>query len=373
MTHWKSWRLALGAMSTRACCPRRNGRWPSTARSWPARRSATSRPARQPVRHLLLHQGRGGLSHLAAARRGRAPPDRPRRRAHPGVRARTARTSSPSSRCCCTRPGSRTRRWPLAAGTTVTPGSRRSRQWRLNWEPGTQVRVPPDLRALGARRAARARRRRSTSAPRCAAGCSTRSVSTRLGLGVPAAEQGDLARPVVVGEPPTAAEWEEVLGVPGFDLGEVTDDALVQLSRPEAVDGRRARWRRRLDCRRPRPLLPGAAARTRGELWDPAVLADAVGHVRNTFPDPQTGVPANRALSIVVAGDRRPGRDARLRPHASPRPRSATAAPAGRSPGPTPRPACRSCWLTNGLDRHLIRQWRRTAGIGSKAGAVAPT
>ena len=30
------------------------------------------------------------------------------------------------------------------------------------------------------------------------------------------------------------------------------------------------------------------------------------------------------------------------------------------------------CWFTNGLDRHLIRQWRRSAGIASKAGSVVP-
>ena len=27
-------------------------------------------------------------------------------------------------------------------------------------------------------------------------------------------------------------------------------------------------------------------------------------------------------------------------------------------------------WLTDGLDAHLLRQWRRTAGIASRAGRV---
>ena len=38
-----------------------------------------------------------------------------------------------------------------------------------------------------------------------------------------------------VGEPPTAAEWQEALGIDGFDVGEVTDEALVAVPRPEAL------------------------------------------------------------------------------------------------------------------------------------------
>ena len=84
-----------------------------------------------------------------------------------------------------------------------------------------------------------------------------------------------------------------------------------------------------------------------------------------------TGVPANRALSIVVAGD---DGKAAMRGWATPaRPgRSATTAPAARSRSPIPTTGVSFCWFTNGLDRHLLRQWRRTAGIASKAGAVVP-
>ena len=44
-------------------------------------------------------------------------------------------------------------------GTPTRDGARRSREWRLNWPVGSQVRVPPHLRPLGARRD-RARRHR---------------------------------------------------------------------------------------------------------------------------------------------------------------------------------------------------------------------
>jgi CubicO group peptidase (beta-lactamase class C family) len=38
-------------------------------------------------------------------------------------------------------------------------------------------------------------------------------------------------------------------------------------------------------------------------LWDPGVLADAKTNVRCTFADPMMGVPVNRSLGLVLAGD----------------------------------------------------------------------
>jgi CubicO group peptidase (beta-lactamase class C family) len=40
-----------------------------------------------------------------------------------------------------------------------------------------------------------------------------------------------------------------------------------------------------------------------GGLWKPDVLADATANVRNVFPDPMMGVPCNRTIGLVVAGD----------------------------------------------------------------------
>lgn len=242
-------------------------------------------------------------------------------------------------------------------------------QWRLNWEPGSRFEYHPTsahwvLAELIERLDGedfRAAIRRRVLEP---------LGLDRLGLGVPPAEQGDLARPELVGEPPTPEEWEAVLGVPGFDVGEVTDEALVQLSRPESVEAG----------------VPGGGAistaaalatfyqallHNPGELWDPAVLADATGNVRNTFPDPQTGVPANRALSIVVAGDDGKAGMRGLGHTVSPAAFGHNGA-GGQIAWADPASGISFVWLTNGLDRHHIREWRRTAGIASKAGVVAP-
>jgi CubicO group peptidase (beta-lactamase class C family) len=38
-------------------------------------------------------------------------------------------------------------------------------------------------------------------------------------------------------------------------------------------------------------------------LWNPSVLEDATSNIRCTFPDPLLGVPVNRTIGLVVAGD----------------------------------------------------------------------
>lgn len=240
-------------------------------------------------------------------------------------------------------------------------------RWRLNWEPGTRFEYHPtaahwvlaellervdgdDFRAVVRRRVLEP------------------LGLTRLQLGVPEDEQGDVARPTNVGEPPTAAEWEATLGVAGFDVGEVTDEALVTLGSPEGlalgVPGGGA-----VSTAADLARFYQALLRDEQGLWDPAVLADATGNVRNRHPDPQTGVPANRALSIVVAGD-----DGKAGMRGMGHTCSARAfghnGAGGQIAWADPETGVSFCWLTNGLDRHLIRQWRRSAGIASKAGSI---
>lgn len=256
---------------------------------------------------------------------------------------------------------------PLAAF-----GSRQARleafsRWRLNWEPGTAFEyhatsahwVLAELLAridgVDHREAVHRRVIEPLGLP-------------SLRLGVPEDQQGDIARPTVVGSPPTPEEWQEALGIPGFDVGEVTDEALVAIGRPAQVAA---------------GVPGGGAVSTAADLatfyqallhdpkglWDPAVLADATGTVRNTMPDRQTGVPANRALSIVVAGDdgRAPFRG--FGHTTSPRAFGHGGA-GGQIAWADPETGISFAWLTDGMDSHLIRQWRRTSGIASRAGSV---
>jgi CubicO group peptidase (beta-lactamase class C family) len=241
-------------------------------------------------------------------------------------------------------------------------------KWRLNWEPGTRFEYHPT-----AAHWVLAELLERTDGVDFRESIQRRVLDPlglkRLRLGVPIEEQGDIALPVNVGEPPTSAEWEAVLGVPGFDLGEVTDEALLLFSRPEALAS---------------GLPGGGGVSTASDLalfyqgllhnpdslWDPAVLADATGHVRNTFPDPQTNVPANRALSLIVAGDDGLSHMRGMGHTVSPRAFGHDGA-GGQIAWADPETGLSFAWFTNGLDRHLIRQWRRTSGIASKAGVAA--
>src|SRR5438445_535106 len=98
--------------------------------------------------------------------------------------------------------------------------------------------------------------------------------------------------------------------------------------------------------------------------------ADATGRVRNRFPDPLTGVPANRGLGVVIAGDdgRSAGRG--LGHTVSPRAFGHNGA-GGQVAWADPDTGLSFVYLTNGLDRNQLREWRRSSGVASKAAVCA--
>jgi CubicO group peptidase (beta-lactamase class C family) len=137
----------------------------------------------------------------------------------------------------------------------------------------------------------------------------TEAVRTRVAepLGLDGFSLGDADAPnvadvVLTGEPATPDELEGALGSREVDLGEVTDEALVGLNDPGA---------------RAVGLPGGGGVATAADLtafyqallddrlglWDPEVLRDVTTHVRNTFPDPMLGTPANRTRGLILAGD----------------------------------------------------------------------
>jgi CubicO group peptidase (beta-lactamase class C family) len=188
-------------------------------------------------------------------------------------------------------------------------------------------------------------------------------------LGPALDEQERIADLVLVGEPATPDELEAALGIREIDVGEVTDEALIGLNDPAT---------------RTIGLPGGGGISTAADvasfyqallhdskgLWDPAVLADVTGVVRNTFPDPMLGHPINRTRGLVVAGD-----DGRSNLRGMGRTVSPAAfghnGAAGQIAWADPATGISFCYLTSGRDLNLLRENRRTTALASLAAVCA--
>jgi len=101
-------------------------------------------------------------------------------------------------------------------------------------------------------------------------------------------------------------------------------------------------------------------------MWKPDVLTDVKSHVRNSFPD-YMGTPANRTRGLVVKGD-----DERSHMRGMGRTVGARAfghnGAGGQIAFADPDTGASFVFLTNGIDEHELRQWRRGSAIASRAG-----
>ncbi|GAC1314599.1 MAG: serine hydrolase domain-containing protein [Acidimicrobiales bacterium] len=237
--------------------------------------------------------------------------------------------------------------------------------WRLNWEPGTAYEYHP------------------TSAHWVLAEIINavtgsdyrdvvqRSVTDPLGLprvlGIDPADQVDIAELEVRGEPPSPDELEKVLGVRELPVGEVTEAALLGFNDPEAravgVPGGGGVMRA-VDLAR----FYQALLHNPGELWEPLLLEDATQRVRNSLPDRMTGTPANRTLGLVQAGSDGQSAMRGMGHGLSPRAFGHNGA-AGQIAFADPESGLSFGYCTNGIDANVIREWKRTSAIASKAGA----
>lgn len=241
-------------------------------------------------------------------------------------------------------------------------------QWRLNWEPGSAFEYHPTsahwvLAELIERLAGddfRTVVRRRVTEPLGLPG---------FRLGVEPQHQDGIAVLSEVGEPPAPDELEAALGVRSLPVTEATGAALRQFNDPDA---RRAGVpggggvARAADV----ALFYQALLSNPGGLWDADVLADTTSNVRNHFIDPFVGVPANRTLGLVVAGD---DGNSHLRMNfgrtVSPR-AFGHAGAGGQIAWADPATGLSFCYVTNGLDANVLREGRRGAALSSRAGAL---
>jgi hypothetical protein len=173
----------------------------------------------------------------------------------------------------------------------------------------------------------------------------------------------------VTGAPATSEEIQAVFGVPALPATEVTIEALTAFDEPGVQDvgvPGGGGVMRACDL----AMYYQAVLRNPGGMWRDDVIADARTNVRNTFPDPLTGVSANRTLGLVqAAGD---GKD-NFRGFG----RTVHAGTVGHNGAKgqiawgDPVTGLSFGYCTNGLDQHEIREPRRTTALGSLAAECA--
>jgi len=240
--------------------------------------------------------------------------------------------------------------------------------WRLSWEPGSQYEYHP------------------TSAHWVLAELvhvvtgmdHTDALRTRvlepLGLssfvlGPAPDQQTGIADLVLTGEPASPDEIEAALGVREIPVGEVTDESLMNLNDPSAravgLPGGGG-----ISTAADVALFYQALLHDPKELWDPKVLHDATSVVRNPLPDPFLGHPANRTRGLIVAGDDGRSNVRGLGRTVSPRAFGHNGA-AGQVAWADPATGLSFCYLTNGRDRHVLREHRRTTAVSSLAAVCA--
>ncbi len=236
--------------------------------------------------------------------------------------------------------------------------------WRLNWEPGTRFEYHPTAAHWVLAEiidAVTGQDYRDVVEERVTAPAGLPRI-----VGLPKDNQGNIADLVLVGEPATPDELEATFGVRELPATEVNDDLVMRFNDPEVrevgVPGGGGFARARDLALFYQELLHNTAG-----IWDPAILADGTGTVRNNLLDPM-GVPANRSLGLILAGD-----DGMANIRGMGRTVSAGAfghnGAGGQLAWADPSTGLSLGYVTNGYDRHEIRQPRRGTSISSLAGA----
>jgi CubicO group peptidase (beta-lactamase class C family) len=235
--------------------------------------------------------------------------------------------------------------------------------WRCNWEPGSRFEYHPTsahwvLAELIERASGRDFREYVRTEILDPIGL------TKLRVGVPLAEQGDINELVDTGEPATRDELMAAIGIPELPVTEVTPEALLSFNEP-AVRAVGVPGGGGISTAADLARFYQALLHDPARIWDAGVLADAKANVRNTFPD-FLGTPANRTLGLVLAGN-----DGRSNLRGMGKTVSSAAfghnGAGGQIAWADPASGLSFVYLTNGMDQHVLRQARRSTAIASRA------
>lgn len=194
---------------------------------------------------------------------------------------------------------------PMGSDDWATSTGRRARmaRWRLDWPPGTRCEYHPLATHWVLAEVIEA------ITGRCYLDHVHDTVTEPAGvprlLGVPVTEQRDVAEVRAIGQRPDDAALVAAFGRPEWvPQPSVGVDALLVLNDPAVravgLPGGGA-LARAVDVARVYQWVLGGDGG--GDGMDPEVRHELTGHVRNTMLQASSGLPANRTLGVVVAGD----------------------------------------------------------------------
>ncbi len=243
--------------------------------------------------------------------------------------------------------------------------------WRLNWEPGTRFEYHPSSsmyviaelidRRAGASYGDFVRRR----------------IAEPLGLvdlwtGLPQAQHARLADCVHVGEALSEEDYRR-LGFPPPPVTEVTEEAIESFNRPDVrlagIPGGGGTMTAADLALFYQALLDGGRALAGVEVWRPETLTDARRVRTGELVDPLFGKRALRGLGIVIAGEA--DRTYRGFGHTNSPDAFGHNGAGGQLAWADPTTGISLGYCTNGHDRNVVRQARRSVGIASRAAACA--
>ena len=243
-------------------------------------------------------------------------------------------------------------------------------QWRLNWEPGSRFEYHPSSSMwVVAEIIERRSGRDFTEFVRT-------EIADPLGLadlhvGLPAAENPRVAEIVHCGDPMTSEDYAR-LGLPEPPVTEVTEDAILSFNKPEIravpVAGGGGIMSAADLALFYQGLLHGGSADGR-RIWKDETLRMARRVRSGDLRDPLTGVPVNRALGVVVAGDT--WRNMRGFAHGNSAEAFGHGGAGGQIAWADPATGISVGYCTNGHDRNPMRLGRRGVSISNRVADVA--
>jgi len=242
-------------------------------------------------------------------------------------------------------------------------------KWSLNWEPGTRFEYHPTSTMWVI--AEIIERKTGTSFAEFV----QQRVAKPLGLsdmyvGAPESVHSRIKDVTHVGEPMTAEDYA-ALGMPEPPQTEVTPEVLLAFNTPEVrevpVPGGGGHMSAAEIALFYQALINGGGALDGEQIWTQDTL-DYAFTVRNTMPD-MLGVPANRALGVVISGDKQ--RNGRGFGHTNSENAVGHSGAGGQLAWGDRDTGISLGYVTNGHDAHAVRQARRGISISNKAAVCA--